>query len=191
MLDVSDHEIVETTRLTVEQEGAEILPLDHRSVLEFVEEEILETDAQFLINERSVRPVDDVFQDSIGVVDADDVLLPLKVGEGLPQFAGDAQPINLPSDQAGRTIILVSVSEKGAEALKRTFQRPFQLQTERIFLLGKPLRAVQRLFQERRFRSLNRLPGIRVRIGIQGFHKAAVAFGRVHTVLLQDGQDGT
>ena len=186
LLDVAHDQVVEAGRVAVVQQRAEVLPLDQGRILELVQEEVLETDAQFLIDEGGVGPVDDILEDGVGFVDAKDVLLLLDLGEGLPQFAGDTQPIDLGDDEPGRPVLLVARPEQGAKGIQGPFQVAFQLQAVLVFALGEPLRAVRRLIQEGGRGFFDLRIGVGVHVIVQRFQEAAVAVGGIHAVPLQD-----
>ena len=62
LLHISHHQGIVTGIDAAVHQGAEIVPLDVRGVLELVQKEIFEADAHLLINERSVRSVDNLMQ---------------------------------------------------------------------------------------------------------------------------------
>ena len=106
--------------------------MDGRGILEFIQQEILKADAQLFIDKGGVRPVDDVLEDRIGVINADDILLFLEIGERLAQFTRQTQPIDLSHHDPGRPVNLVPVTEQGAEPVERYFQVSFQFQTQPV-----------------------------------------------------------
>ena len=61
LLDIAHHQGVVAGGHAVLQQRAEVVPLDIGRILEFVQEEVVEAHAQFLIDERSVGPVDNAF----------------------------------------------------------------------------------------------------------------------------------
>ena len=136
---IAHDQVVKPAGLAVLQQRTEVLPLDRGRVLELVQKEVLETDAQFLVHERGVGTIDDVLEDGIGVLDGDDVFLPLHLLEGLPEFPGDAESIDLCPDKTGGRILLETLSEQVAEGAQRPFKVTFQLHTELVLGLREPL----------------------------------------------------
>ncbi len=182
-------EVVEAARLAVPEQRPEVLPLDGRGVLELVQQEILEPDTQLLIDEGRIGAVDDILEDGIGVVDTDDILLPLDLLEGLPEFPGDAEPIDLAPDQERGPILLVTVFEQVAERLQGPFQAAFQLHPELVLGLGEPLGGIRRILLESGRGRYYGVPRTQCLIPVELFHEAAVRFGRVDAVPGEHIQD--
>ena len=178
LLHVAHHEGFAAGGVAVLQERPEVLPLHHGRVLEFIQEEIVEPDAQFFVDERGAGAVDDAAEDGVAVVQGDDVFLPLNLGEGVPEFACDAQAVELPLDGEGGLIRTVRLAEAGQKRLQRCVQRPMKLVFQGPFSLGEPLVGIHGLAHEglRGFRNTGR----RVPVLIQGFEEAVVAVGRIH-----------
>ena len=78
LFDIPDKEILKALRVTVGDQGLKVVPLHSGSVLELVQEEMLEAYPEFLVDERSVGPVDDVLEQDVGIIDAEDILLQQK-----------------------------------------------------------------------------------------------------------------
>ena len=75
LLDVAHDEVAALLRFTLPQQREEILPLDVGRVLELVQQEMLVAHAQLLVHEGRVGAADDLAQQGIGFVQAEDVLL--------------------------------------------------------------------------------------------------------------------
>ena len=189
LLHVTHDEIVETAGLTVPEQGPEVLPLHGRGVLELVQEEVFEPHAQLLINERGVGAVDDILEDGIGVVNGNDVLLPLDLLEGLPELSGDAQPIDLATDQERRPVFLVAVAEKGTERFQRPFQAAFQLQAVLVLGLREPLRGIRRILHESSGGRCHGVARSQFLIPVELLHETAVALRRVDAFPPEHVQD--
>ena len=179
LLDIPDDEVSEPAGLAVFEQRAEILPLDGRGILELVEKEILETHAQFLIDEGGVASVDDIAENLVRIVDAEDVFLALEVGECLSQCPGDTEPIKLFPDEQGGFIFLERQVEKGAEGPQGLFQLSLQGEPELIFPLREPFIAVCRFGQERGRRFIDGVSGRKLRIFVKALEIFAVGLLRV------------
>ena len=115
LFDVTYDEVFESAGLAVGDQRAEVVPLHGRCILELVQKEILVADAQFLVDERGVGTVDDIAQNGIGVIDAEDILLFEEEGELLLELPGDPEAVDLPPQDESRIIGLEPLSEKIAE----------------------------------------------------------------------------
>ena len=69
LLDVSDYQALASLGLALMKQRAEIAPLHTGSILELVKKEMFITDSQLLIHERSIRTVDYVTKNRIGIID--------------------------------------------------------------------------------------------------------------------------
>ena len=102
LLHIADKQILLPLRDTILDERSEIVPLNPGGVLELIQEEMLETHSQLLVDERSVRAVDYIPQNHIGIVQTQHVLL-LHQSTELPiKVSGDTQFIQNQRDFGGR-----------------------------------------------------------------------------------------
>ena len=189
LFDISHHQGVEAGSFAVMEQGAEIVPLDAGRVLEFVQEEILEANPQFLVHERGVGPVDDSVQDGIGIFQGKDVPLFLDPDQGLPQFPGHAQAVKLALQLPGRHVFLVRGAEKGAEIVQGPIQHTFQLHAQVVFGLGEPFGRVLRLGQESRREVLDSGRRVCRYVIIQGREEMIVGLTRFYPAAGQHVQD--
>ena len=102
LFDITYHKGIVSGIYAAVEQRTEVFPLHVGSVLELIQKEIVKADAQFLIYERRRRAVYDVAEDSIGVVNGDDVFLLLDLREGLLEFRRHAKGIDLVRNDLGR-----------------------------------------------------------------------------------------
>ena len=100
---------------------------------------MLEAHSEFLVDERSVRAVDDVTQDHVGVVDAQHILLLHQRAELPVQITGDSQFIENLRDFGSRGIDLILFSEYSAVPLKQRRQTPLRRPEPSKVSLSEPL----------------------------------------------------
>ena len=139
LLDVADHEVGTSGSIAFAKQRKEVLPLDGGSILELIQQEILEADAHFFVDERSVAAVDYVPEDGIGVVDAEDILLLQQGVELTVEIAGQLEAQALLLQQDGRAVHFEGDVKHGAEVPQGTFQHAFD--QRKVFLrlgTGKP-----------------------------------------------------
>ena len=142
LFDIAHDQALAPIVVTLVQQRAEIGPLDARGILEFVQEEMLEPNPQFLIDKGRILPVYDLQQQGIGVVQAQDVLFFEQGLECAVQFSRDAQLVQLAPQQPGCPIDLVGLPEQVAEGQQRPFQPPFDPSQQFRILLGEPFRRI-------------------------------------------------
>ena len=118
LLDITHDEVAARLRLALLQQGQEIVPLDVGRVLEFVQQEMLVAHAQLLIHEGGVGAADDLAQQGVGLVQAEDVLLRREGVELLVELASEAQLVEQAVQQEGRTVVAVGFVEKRSELFR-------------------------------------------------------------------------
>ena len=147
---VADHKVFLVFRRAFGNERSEILPLHHRGILKFVKQEIFIPDSRLLVNERSIRTVDNILENHVGIIDAEHVPF-FQDGIELPvNVCGYAQFIQLPLEYPCGGVFPVTIAETTAEFFKRAFKRRIHHVVQFHVLLGKPFLMVRRLCQEGR-----------------------------------------
>ena len=189
LLDISDYQILSALCIAVVQQGAEIGPLYTGSVLELIQQEMIITHTCLFIYERCVRAVYDAFQDGIGVIYAEDILLPHYLLVGPCQFTCHTQSVYLTVKNTCRIVHSIILVPECKEILKRSFQeRIYQRQQLPGLCLGKPLLMVRCLGHERGRRALYGLMVIKGRIRRQTFQEASVAVRNIYSGFCQHCQ---
>ena len=69
--------------MAVMKKRAEIAPLHGRSILELVKKEMVETHSDLLVYEWSIRTVYDTLKNSVGIINAQHILLLHEFSEGI------------------------------------------------------------------------------------------------------------
>ena len=169
---VADNQAVMSPGQGILHQRAEILPLERRGILELIQQEMLITDAHFLINERCIRPVDDAAKKCVRVVQGQHVFLFLDLGQRPSQFPGDAESVELVPDQACGRVDLVRLAEKRRKTIQRAVQLPFKQAAIPVLGFREPLRSVRRIGEERRRRPGNRIAGAEIPVGVEGLQEA-------------------
>ena len=101
--------------LALPKQREEIVPLYVGCILELVQQEVFIPDTELLIHERGVRAVDDVSQDSVGFIQAHQILL-LQQGLELPvELSGKAEAECQGVDYECRGICTVGLIDIGGE----------------------------------------------------------------------------
>ena len=98
LLDITDDQTFISIGLALLNQRFEILPLHDRSVLEFIQQEILKTDTQLLIDEWSFRTRNDPVQDVIGFVQTHHILFFEQSLELIIDFLDNTQIVGLLAD---------------------------------------------------------------------------------------------
>ena len=91
LLHVTHQKVLLSLRDTVLDERAEIVPLNPGRVLKFVQQKMLEPHSQLLVDERSVRAVDYIPQNHVGIVQTQHILLLHQRTELSVQISGNSQ----------------------------------------------------------------------------------------------------
>ena len=159
---IAHHQRIVSGGQAVLQQGTEIVPLDIGRILEFVQKEMVEPDAQFLVDKGGVRAVDNAFQDGVAVVQGQQVLLFLDGREGFPQFPRHAQAVQLTGNGEGGIVSLERLSETIQKVLERLVQGTGELPEQMGFAFGEPLLLIGRLGQECLRGANDALPRVRV-----------------------------
>ena len=89
-------------------------------------------------------------QDSVRVVDRDDVAVFLDGDERLPQLRRHPEHVHLRTDCPGGAVLVVTASEEFAEPVQRTVENAVHAPEQPGFRLGEPLVRVPGLVEERR-----------------------------------------
>ena len=95
LLHISHYEVLSILTLAVVKQRVEVLPLNMGRILELIQKEVLETHSKLLIYERCIRPVDYILEYSVGIIDAQNILLLHYLLERAAEFIGDTEGIQL------------------------------------------------------------------------------------------------
>ncbi|MPN53256.1 hypothetical protein SDC9_200920 [bioreactor metagenome] len=74
MFHVAHHEVKIARRETVADQGTEVFPLQHRSILKLINHKMIDVDAGFFVNERGIAVVDNPVEQQVRIGNEHDVL---------------------------------------------------------------------------------------------------------------------
>ena len=187
LLDVSDYQALASLGLALMKQRAEIAPLHTGSILELVKKEMFITDSQLLIHERSIRTVDYVTKNRIGIIDTENILFLHQLLERLVKFACNSESIKLSIKYLSRIIYLELLVKESAEILQRGLQERIHQRLQLCSLsLREPLFMIKRLGYKSLRKSLDRISVFKLGILIELLHESPVALSRIHSRLLDD-----
>ena len=182
LLHISHYEVLSILTLAVVKQRVEVLPLDMGRILELIQKEVLETYAKFLIYERSIRPVDYILEDSVGIIDAQNILFLHYLLERAAEFIGDTEGIQLRIKYHRRIVNRKLLPEQGDKFIERSLQGGIDLRKHGLRLgLCKPLFRISSLGHERFRRRFYLRIGLKFRIVMYLAEKLSVSLLGVHS----------
>ena len=155
LLHITNNEILTSLRLTVLQKRAEISPLHFGSVLKLIQKKMFESYSQFLINERSIRTINDVPEKSIRIIDAKHILFLHQFLKSSGQFRSHSKAIKLVIKYLCSVVDCVFTSPEITEIIERSFKIRVNQRKKRLCLsLCEPLLMISRPCKEGILRGL-------------------------------------
>ena len=190
LLDIAHYQVHIPCRIAVGKKRMEVVPLDAGSILKLIQEEVVEPDTYLFINERSIATVNDTAQNSIGIIQAHDILLLHQIVERFVKFSRKTKCKDLTFKYSGCPVNAVFIFEQFTERIQRAIQQPLDLRHQFDGLgLREPLFRTRRLIHERIGRDRNRLSPFKFNVLVDLAHELAVEIISIDTGILQDSID--